>query len=120
MTDNRFDPTDGPRGPRLGEAIDDAVRKITTGIVIAGGIIGLAIYARPGPPRFDAFAFGDQIVRVDGRTGTIIACQGDRTCQLVLRRGQRLTRIRRSDALPAPAPAPAAPTPLPAAPAAGK
>ncbi|HEX9965699.1 MAG TPA: hypothetical protein VGB04_12030 [Allosphingosinicella sp.] len=119
MTDNRFDQTDsGPHGTMLGEAIDGAVRKITTGIVIAGAIVGLAIYSRPGPPRYDAFAFGDRIVRVDGRTGTIIACEGNRTCQLVLRRGQRLTRIRRTDALPAPAPAPA--TPLPAAPAAGK
>lgn len=117
MTDNRFDPADpAPRGPMLGEAIDAAVGKITTGIVIAGAIIGLAVYARPAPPRFDAFAVGDKIVRVDGRTGTIIACEGARTCQLVLRKGQRLTRIKRTDALPGPAPA----TPLPAAPAAGK
>jgi hypothetical protein len=117
MTDDRFDSADPePRGRMLGEAIDGAVRKITTGIVIAGGIVGLAIYARPGPPRFDAFAMGDRIVRVDGRTGTIIACEGRETCRLVLRRGQRLTRIKRTDALPAPA----ASTPLPASPAAGK
>jgi hypothetical protein len=116
MTDDRFDPADPlERGPRLGEAIDAAVRKITTGIVIAGGLIGLGIYAHP-EPRFDAFAFGDQIIRVDGKTGTIIACEGNRTCQLVLRKGQRLERIKRTDALPAPAPA----TPLPAAPAAEK
>ncbi|HYG48917.1 MAG TPA: hypothetical protein VD846_13375 [Allosphingosinicella sp.] len=116
MTDNRFDPSDpAPRGAMLGEAIDGAVRKITTGIVIAGALIGLGIYAHP-EPRFDAFAFGDQIVRVDGKTGTIIACEGTRTCQLVLRKGQRLDRIKRTSALPKPAPA----TPLPAAPAAGK
>ena len=117
MIDNRFDPSDpAQRGPMLGEAIDSAVGKITTGIVIAGAIVGLAVYARPGPPRFDAFAFGNQIVRVDQRTGTIIACEGERTCQLVLRKGQRLTRIKRTDALPRPAAA----TPLPAAPAAEK
>lgn len=116
MTDNRFDPSESEsRSARLGEAIDGAVRKITTGIVIAGGIIGLAVYARPGPPRFDAFAFGDQIVRVDGRTGTIIACEGTRTCQLVLRKGQRLERIQRAKALPAPAA-----TPQPATPASEK
>jgi len=115
MTDDRFDPSDpDPRGRGLGESIDAAVGKITTGIVIAGAIVGLAIYAKPDQSRFDAFAFGDQIVRVDGRTGTIIACEGNRTCQLVLRKGQRLERIRRTDGLPAPAPA----TPLPAAPAA--
>jgi hypothetical protein len=117
MTDNRFDPSgDASRSTRLGEAIDAAVGKVTTGIVIAGAIVGLAVYARPGPPRFDAFAFGDQIVRVDGKTGTIIACEGQQTCQLILRQGQRLTKIKRTDALPAPASA----TPLPAAPAGGK
>jgi hypothetical protein len=104
----------------LGEAIDGAVRKITTGIVIAGALIGLGIYAHP-EPRFDAFAFGDQIVRVDGKTGTIIACEGDRTCQLVLRKGQRLERIRRTDASARPAlPKTDSAMPLPAAPAAGK
>lgn len=96
MTDKRFDPSDpDPRGPRLGEAIDAAVGKITTGIVIAGGLIGLGIYAHP-EPRFDAFAFGNQIIRVDGRTGTIIACEGQQTCQLVLQKGQRLQRIPRT------------------------
>jgi hypothetical protein len=116
MTDNRFDPFDSPqRATMLGEAIDGAVRKITTGIVIAGGLIGLGIYAHP-EPRFDAFAFGDQIIRVDGKTGTIIACEGTQTCRLVLRKGQKLERIKRTDALPGPAAA----TPLPAAPAAEK
>ena len=121
MTDERFDSSaSASRSSMLGEAIDGAVGKITTGIVIAGAIIGLAVYARPGPPRYDAFAFGNQIVRVDGRTGTIIACEGTRTCQQVLRRGQRLERIRRTNASPQPAlPKPAA-TPLPAAPAAEK
>lgn len=115
MTDDRFDLSDaGGRSPGLGAAIDAAVGKITTGIVIAGAIVGLAVYARPGPPRYDAFAFGNRIVRVDSRTGSIIACEGQQTCELVLRPGQRLTRIRRTDALPAAA------TPLPAAPAAGK
>jgi hypothetical protein len=117
MTDDRYDPSDrGSRGTMLGEAIDGAVRKITTGIVIAGAIVGLAVYARPGPPRFHAFAFGNQIVRVDGRTGTIIACEGQQTCQLILRKGQHLARIKRTDALPGPADA----TPLPADRAAGK
>ncbi|MGZ8286015.1 MAG: hypothetical protein ACXW27_03555 [Allosphingosinicella sp.] len=117
MTDGRFDRSEsGARSTMLGEAIDGAVGKITTGIVIAGAIVGLAVYARPGPPRYDAFVFGDQIVRVDQRTGTIIACEGARTCQLVLRKGQRLERIKRTGALPRPAQA----TPPPAAPAAEK
>jgi hypothetical protein len=91
-------------------------KRVTTGLIVAAGIVGLAIYARPAPPRFDAFAVGSQIVRVDMRTGTIIACEGRQSCQLVLKRGQHLQRIHRSDAVPGPA----AITPLPAAPAAGK
>lgn len=117
MTDDRFETSaSGSRPTMIGEAIDGAVRKITTGIVIAGALVGLGIYARPGPARYDAFAFGNQIVRVDGRTGTIIACEGTRTCQLVLRRGQRLERVKRTNALARPVAA----TPLPALPAAEK
>jgi hypothetical protein len=117
MTDNRFEPSDpDPRDRKLGEAIDVAVGKITTGIVIAGAIVGLAVYARPGPPRFDAFAVGDKIVRVDMRKGTIISCEAQQTCQLVLQSGQRLQRIPRTKIEYKPAPA----TILPAAPAAGK
>jgi hypothetical protein len=117
MSDDRFDSSaSAPRQPMLGEAIDSAVRKITTAIVIAGGLIGLGIYAHP-EPRFDAFAAGERIVRVDGRTGTIIVCVEGRPCELVLRKGQRLEGFKRtSAALPAPPPA----TPLPAAPAAEK
>ncbi|HYE29549.1 MAG TPA: hypothetical protein VEA61_15115 [Allosphingosinicella sp.] len=123
MTDDRSDPTDpASRGAMLGEAIDGAVRRITTGIVIAGAIVGLAVYARPAPPRFDAFAMGEKIVRVDMRTGTIIACEGQQTCQLILRKGQRLDRVKRTDAPAGPAalPKPPAPTLPAAAPAAGK
>jgi hypothetical protein len=98
------------------DPLDRLGKRLTTSLVIAAGIVGLAIYARPAPPRFDAFAVGEKIVRVDHRSGTIIACEGERTCQLVLKSGQRLVRIRRTDALPAPA----AVKPLPAAPAAGR
>ena len=119
MTDVRPDPpATAPAEMSLGETIDSATRRVSTALVIAGAVIGLAIYARPAPPRYDAFAVGGQIVRVDMKTGTIIACEVRQTCQLVLKRGQRLDRIRRTDALPKPAPPPAiAP---PAAPAAEK
>ena len=117
MTDNRFDPSDpGPRGRMLGEAIDSAVGKITTGIVIAGMIVGVAVYARPGPPRFEAFAIGEKIVRVDMRKGTIISCEGQQTCQLILQSGQRLQRVPRTKIEYKPAPTKL----LPAAPAAEK
>jgi hypothetical protein len=116
MTDNRA-PYEPRRESKLGEAIDGAVRQVSAALVIAAAIVGLAVYARPGPPRFEAFAVGDRIVRVDTRKGTIIECQGQQTCQLILRSGQRLVRVKRSDdALPPPAAA----KPLPPAPAAGK
>jgi hypothetical protein len=98
------------------DPLDRLGKRVTTALIVAAGILGLAVYARPAPPRFDAFAVGGKIVRVDMRTGTIIACEGEQTCQLVLKRGQRLQRVRRSDALPRPA----APSLPPAAPAAGK
>jgi hypothetical protein len=123
MTDYRSDPADPERrSVLLGEAIDGAVRKVTTGLVIAGAIVGLAVYARPGPPRFEAFAVGEKIVRVDTRKGTIIACEAQRTCQVILRSGQRVTRVKRTDAPASPEalPKPAEATPLPAAPAAEK
>ena len=118
MTDPRSDPVEPE--PSLSEVVEAGIRRATTALVIAAGIVGFAIYARPAPPRFDAFAVGSQIVRVDMKTGSIIACEGQQTCQLVLKRGPRLTRIRRTDALPRPAPPAPTPLPLPAAPAAGK
>lgn len=112
MTDYRFDSSDpAQRSTMLGEAIDGAVRKITTGIVIAGAIVGLAVYARPGPPRFEAFVVGEKIVRIDTRKGTILSCEGQQTCQLVLERGQRLQIIPRTKIDYKAAPAKALPAP---------
>lgn len=121
MTDPRGDPPQSEPFS-LSETVDSAIRRVSTAVVIAGAIVGLAVYARPGPPRFEAFAEGDRIVRVDTRKGTIISCEGQQTCQLILRSGQRLTRVKRTDApaQPKALPGPAAATPPPAAPAAGR
>ena len=116
MTDVR---PEEPAEPEMSvsETLDLAIRRMSMSVLAAGAMIGLGLYAsRPAPQRYDAFAFGSQIVRVDMKTGSIIACEGTETCQLVLRHGQKLARIRRTDALPRP---PAA-TPAPAAPVAGK
>ena len=99
--------------PSLGEIAEAAVRKISTALVIAAGAIALAIYARPGPPRYQAFATPTGVVRVDTRTGTLISCVEDR-CSRIVRRGQDLERREKAKPLPAPA-APAAPA-VPAAP----
>lgn len=118
MTDTRHDPPETERPMSLNEMVDSSVRRVSTALVIAGAIVGLAVYARPGPPRFEAVVQGDRIIRVDTRKGTIISCEGQQTCQLILKSGQRLTRVKRTDAPPAPKalPRPAAPTPPAAAP----
>lgn len=96
----------------LADIVENAMRKIVTAIVIAGGLIALAIYMRPSPPRFQAAVGDGQIVRVDGRSGTVIACEGQR-CWRVLRRGQDLEDAPAAKALPAPAARQAQPAPAP-------
>ena len=120
MTDPRSDPPEPEAS--LKEIVETGIRRAVTAVIAGAAIVGLAIYARPAPPRYEAFAVGSQIVRVDTRTGTIISCEGSRTCVQVLRRGQRVTRVKRTDApaQPQALPKPAAATPPPAAPAAEK
>ena len=102
----------GPE-PSLGDIVDGAVRRIVTGFVIAGAFIGLAIYSRPGPPRYQAFATDTGIVRVNTRSGTVIVCEPGRRCAIVVQRGQGLDRRPAPKAVEAPA-APPAPKALPA------
>ncbi|HEV2817972.1 MAG TPA: hypothetical protein VGW40_12215 [Allosphingosinicella sp.] len=97
-----------PREPALAELVDNVLRKLVTAIVIAGAIIALAIYARPAPPRYQAAVGDGRIVRIDTRSGTVIACEAGR-CATVLRRGQRLERSLPQRPAPAALPAPAAP-----------
>jgi hypothetical protein len=119
MTDERSPEADSAE-TSMSEVIEAGIRSVTTGLVIAGAIVGLAIYARPGPPRFEAVVDGDRIVRIDTRKGTIISCEGAQTCELVLKSGQRLTRIKRTDAPAQPKALPRPATPPQAAPAAGR
>jgi hypothetical protein len=94
----------------LGEIVDGAVRRLSTSIAIAGALIALAIYARPGPPTYQAFSTGSgSIVRVNTRTGWIFECVEGR-CGTVVRPGQSLARRPPAKTLPAPAETPAAPS----------
>lgn len=113
MNDPRQERRSDPE-PSLAEMADSAVRRISTSIAIAGIAIALSIYARPGPPRFQAFATDDGIVRIDIRSGRVIGCEGGR-CMVLLERGQDLARnpniidddddeAERRPALPAPRP----------------
>lgn len=105
--------------PPIIEMIDSAVRRIATSIAIAGIAIAIAVYARPGPPHFEAFATPTGFIRIDTRSGTVIGCETGR-CMTLLRRGQSLAdnpnrHPRKAIETPAakalPAPAPAAPEP---------
>jgi hypothetical protein len=84
------------REPTLGELIDGSVRKLVTGMVIAGGLIGLGFYGggrgggSSGPDyQITTSADGRIVYRLDSDRGRIIACEGTH-CWQVLHRGQNL------------------------------
>jgi hypothetical protein len=107
---------DRPSEP-LPDAIERMTGKIVNALVIAAAILALAIYARPGPPKYQAVATGDgRVVRVNTSNGAIVSCDASR-CLLVHSGGHSLDRAPKQRALPPqPAPAPAQPQPQPAAP----
>lgn len=113
MTDIRPDPEEPQSSLR--ETVEAGFRQAAIALVIAGGIVGLSIYSRPGPPTYDAFEVNGEVVRLNRRSGSLIVCDKAH-CQVIYRAGSRIDRRPKPAALPAPA----APKPLPAAPAAGK
>ena len=102
------------------DLVEKIASRATNSLVLAAAIIGLAIYSRPSPPRYQAIMEGGRIVRIDTSTGTVIACEENR-CMQIVRRGQHLERSLRHAPAPKqgaqPAIAPPAP-PQEAAPAA--
>lgn len=96
----------------VADLIDSALRKIVTGIIVAGAIVGFAIWSRPSPHYQVAVGDG-KIVRINTQSGTVIACQGE-TCAIVLEHGQDLADHLPPPATPAPAPALPAPAAAPA------
>ena len=77
--------------PSVSHIAEKAIRGFTTAIVVSGAFVALAIFSRPGPPRYQAVVADGRIVRIDTRSGTIISCQAG-GCTTVLKRGQRLER----------------------------
>ena len=110
--DDRFDSARRERDREFSDMVENAVRRISTAIAIAGALIALGIYARPGPPTYQAFSTGSSIVRVNTKTGWILECIEGR-CGTVLRPGQDFDR-RPPKALPAPPAPKAVPSPTPA------
>ena len=109
-----------PRESATAELIERMTSRIVNTLVICAGIIGLAVYARPGPPRYDVVATSDgRIVRINRDNGSVVSCDAQR-CSIVHLSGEDLDHVREGDrsrgsgqpALPAPEP-PAAPQPQP-------
>jgi hypothetical protein len=110
----------------LAEVVDSAVRRGATALVIAGGLIALAIWASgpDDPPRYTAVAVGDGVVRVNGDSGSLVYCDAD-GCGLLIRGSGDLDRRQLPKAAgaalpasrPAPQPTPALPAPKAAEPA---
>ena len=114
MTDSR---PEEPAEPPLSliETIDLAVRRMSIALIVTGAIVGGAIYARPGPPTYDAFEVNGEVVRLNRRNGSLIVCDKVH-CQIIHRAGSRIDRRPKAASLPKPAAA----KPLPAPPAAEK
>jgi len=94
------------------DAVERMTNKIVNGLVIAAAILALAIYSRPGPPKYQAVAAGDgRVVRVNTANGSVVSCDASR-CLLVYRGGHDLERAPKQRELPprpAPPPPPAQP-----------
>jgi hypothetical protein len=101
----------------LTQLFDNAVRKVTTGVVIAGGLIGLGAYFsgdRNEAPRYQVTTANDgRIIRLNTDSGSIVVCQDNRCW--VMQRGSNalddepppradLPKQQAQPALPAPAP----------------
>jgi hypothetical protein len=114
MTDRRERALAAEPEPSVRELADMVLRKIVSGIVIGAALIALAIYARPGPPRYQAVVGDGEIFRIDTRSGTILSCVENR-CSTVVRKGQSLVRRAARDALPKQEAQPRLPAPAPAA-----
>jgi hypothetical protein len=102
----RVEPPEEPA--TLLEVVEKAGRQIGTGLVVGAAFVALAIYARPGPPRFQAVASGSDVVRIDTRSGAMISCTGGQ-CYSVRKPGDKTGKI------PPPAPPKAAVPALPLA-----
>lgn len=85
------------REPTVGELIEGSVRKLVTGMVIAGALIGLGVYGSgsggdSGPEyQIATSPDGRFVYRITSSSGRILACDPAGThCWTVLSRGQDL------------------------------
>lgn len=84
--------------PTLGEVIEGSVRKLVTGLVIAGGLIGLGVYGggrssgRSGSDleyQIATSADGQMVYRINTDSGSIVACRPASNHCWLMQRGNR-------------------------------
>jgi hypothetical protein len=129
MSDRRYErePEERPSPSSLHEMVDATVRRISTSMVLAGGLIAIGLYAGGGtsieapPYQITTSADGQTVYRLNTDSGSIVACR-DNQCWLMQRGSHDLEDEPPAPPAPAPArlPAPAAapaeaPPPAPAA-----
>jgi hypothetical protein len=87
----------------MSELAQKIARTIATAFIVAGAFIALAIYSRPAPQRYQAFAADGRIIRIDTKSGSIIGCEAG-TCFYVAKHGQWLAANPDKAALSKPSP----------------
>ena len=98
----------------VAELLDKASRRVTTAVLMAGALIAISIYAKPGPARYDVAAADGRVIRVDTRSGAMISC-GAGGCTSIHKPGGKIEITIDGDKDKAPALPPPAPAPKPAA-----
>ena len=96
--------------PTLGELIEGSVRKLVTGMVIAGGLIGLGVYGSSRGESGQEYqittsADGRTVYRVNTDSGSIVACR-DNHCWLMQRGSHHLDEEPPAENVSAATPAP--------------
>ena len=101
------------------DMIERSIRQIAIAIAMAGALIALALYWRPGPSHYQVVTIGDQVVRLNTRSGTMVACNVQK-CGFVIHESRGIDEnsghALLPPAQPASQPAPPQKAPAPTAP----
>ena len=81
---SQLDSSTGEPELTLAEAINLATRRMAAAVAIAGMAIGLGLWWKPSPARYQGFVTPDGVVRLNTKTGSIVLCEPGKKCALVL------------------------------------
>ena len=88
------------------DMVERSIRMIAIAIAMAGAMIALALYWRPSPPRYQVVTVGDQVVRLNMHSGTMVACNVQK-CGFVIHESRGIDENRGYALLPPQASQPA-------------